>query len=78
MECRLLKLAEILLERFPVLLSLFCSFLNRNLLLDEGGHLKIGEYWIQMLYEQVDPFQDLCMSSYQLTACNSFMNSQLL
>ncbi|KAJ8622902.1 hypothetical protein MRB53_031431 [Persea americana] len=32
----------------------------KNLLLDEGGHLKIGEYWIQMLYEQVDPFQDHC------------------
>ncbi|MFS7983375.1 putative protein kinase [Helianthus anomalus] len=23
----------------------------KNLLQDEGGHLKIGEYWIQMLYE---------------------------
>ncbi|CAN1228258.1 Integrin-linked protein kinase 1 [Linum perenne] len=24
----------------------------RNLLQDGGGHLKIGEYWVQMLYEQ--------------------------
>ncbi|XP_068653643.1 serine/threonine-protein kinase 12-like [Aristolochia californica] len=28
-----------------------------NLLQDEGGHLKIGEYWVQMLYEQKHPFQ---------------------
>lgn len=27
----------------------------RNLLLDEGGRLKIGEYWIQMLYERIHP-----------------------
>lgn len=26
-------------------------YLFRNLLQDEGGHLKIGEYWVQMLYE---------------------------
>ncbi|XP_019154702.1 PREDICTED: integrin-linked protein kinase homolog pat-4-like isoform X2 [Ipomoea nil] len=25
---------------------------TKNLLLDEGGHLKIGEYWVQMLYNQ--------------------------
>ncbi|KAI5559359.1 hypothetical protein POPTR_017G123100v4 [Populus trichocarpa] len=30
----------------------------RNLLLDEGGHLKIGDYWVQMLYEQIHPNQD--------------------
>nr|XP_043616240.1 integrin-linked protein kinase 1-like [Erigeron canadensis] len=29
----------------------------KNLLQDEGGHLKIGEYWVQMLYE-LDPNQD--------------------
>ncbi|KAG4129758.1 hypothetical protein ERO13_D09G101101v2 [Gossypium hirsutum] len=30
----------------------------RNLLQDESGHLKIGEYWVQMLYEQIQPNQD--------------------
>ncbi|GFZ18902.1 integrin-linked protein kinase family [Actinidia rufa] len=30
----------------------------RNLLQDEGGHLKIGEYWVQMLYERIHPNQD--------------------
>ncbi|CAN0913771.1 Integrin-linked protein kinase 1 [Linum grandiflorum] len=29
----------------------------RNLLQDGGGHLKIGEYWVQMLYEQGQPNQ---------------------
>ncbi|TYI10194.1 hypothetical protein ES332_A09G126200v1 [Gossypium tomentosum] len=29
----------------------------RNLLQDESGHLKIGEYWVQMLYEQIQPNQ---------------------
>ncbi|XP_024978397.1 integrin-linked protein kinase 1-like [Cynara cardunculus var. scolymus] len=29
----------------------------KNLLQDEGGHLKIGEYWVQMLYE-LHPNQD--------------------
>ncbi|EXC20566.1 Serine/threonine-protein kinase [Morus notabilis] len=32
----------------------------RNLLLDEGGHLKIGEYWMQMLYEQINSNDDNC------------------
>ncbi|KAM0960551.1 hypothetical protein ACFX2I_025475 [Malus domestica] len=31
---------------------------TRNLLQDEGGHLKIGEYWVQMLYEQINPDQN--------------------
>jgi hypothetical protein len=35
----------------------------RNLLLDEGGHLKIGDYWVQMLYEQIHPNQDNSMFS---------------
>ncbi|KAI4387646.1 hypothetical protein MLD38_000064 [Melastoma candidum] len=30
----------------------------RNLLQDEAGHLKIGEYWVQMFYEQIQPNQD--------------------
>uniref|UniRef100_A0A5B7BTI2 Protein kinase domain-containing protein n=1 Tax=Davidia involucrata TaxID=16924 RepID=A0A5B7BTI2_DAVIN len=30
----------------------------RNLLQDEGGHLKIGEYWVQMLYERIHLNQD--------------------
>ncbi|KAI8031098.1 Integrin-linked protein kinase 1 [Camellia lanceoleosa] len=30
----------------------------RNLLHDEGGHLKIGEYWVQMLYERIHPNQE--------------------
>ncbi|XP_047970039.1 integrin-linked protein kinase 1-like [Salvia hispanica] len=28
---------------------------TRNLLIDEGDQVKIGEYWIQMLYEQIHP-----------------------
>lgn len=35
----------------------------RNLLQDEGGHLKIGEYWVQMLYEQSHPCQENCQST---------------
>ncbi|KAB2611679.1 serine/threonine-protein kinase CTR1-like [Pyrus ussuriensis x Pyrus communis] len=31
---------------------------TRNLLQDEGGHLKIGEYWVQMLYEPINPDQN--------------------
>ncbi|KAK9936629.1 hypothetical protein M0R45_013458 [Rubus argutus] len=31
---------------------------TRNLLQDESGHLKIGEYWVQMLYEQINPDQN--------------------
>lgn len=39
-------------------------FVNcRNLLQDEGGHLKIGEYWVQMLYEQIYPNLDNCTFS---------------
>ncbi|XP_030452073.1 integrin-linked protein kinase 1-like [Syzygium oleosum] len=30
----------------------------RNLLQDEGGHLKIGEYWVPMLYEKIQPNQE--------------------
>lgn len=30
----------------------------RNLLQDEGGHVKIGEYWVQMFYEQIHPNQE--------------------
>ncbi|PRQ29238.1 putative protein kinase TKL-Pl-5 family [Rosa chinensis] len=30
----------------------------RNLFQDEGGHLKIGEYWVQMLHEQINPDQN--------------------
>lgn len=29
----------------------FIFVVPRNLLQDESGHLKIGEYWVQMLYE---------------------------
>nr|XP_011459464.1 PREDICTED: probable serine/threonine-protein kinase DDB_G0271682 [Fragaria vesca subsp. vesca] len=32
---------------------------TRNLWQDEGGHLKIGEYWVQMLYE-LNPDQNGC------------------
>ncbi|XP_021672506.2 integrin-linked protein kinase 1 [Hevea brasiliensis] len=32
----------------------------RNLLQDEGDHLKIGEYWVQIFYEQIHPNQDMC------------------
>lgn len=34
----------------------------RNLLLDEGDHLKIGEYWIHMLYERIHPNQETQLS----------------
>ncbi|KAK6152858.1 hypothetical protein DH2020_012497 [Rehmannia glutinosa] len=30
----------------------------RNLLLDEGDQVKIGEYWVQMLYERIHPNQE--------------------
>ncbi|KAL8034426.1 hypothetical protein ABFX02_12G027600 [Erythranthe guttata] len=30
----------------------------RNLLLDEGDQVKIGEYWVQMLYERIHTNQD--------------------
>ncbi|XAR51496.1 Non-specific serine/threonine protein kinase [Bertholletia excelsa] len=30
----------------------------RNLLQEEGGHLKIGEYWVQMLYQRIHPNPD--------------------
>ncbi|ONK81438.1 uncharacterized protein A4U43_C01F29090 [Asparagus officinalis] len=32
----------------------------RNLLQDEGGHLKIGEYWVQLMYEKMYPYQENC------------------
>ncbi|XP_050226826.1 integrin-linked protein kinase 1-like isoform X2 [Mercurialis annua] len=32
----------------------------KNLLQDEGDHLKIGEYWVQMLYKQIHPNQHMC------------------
>ncbi|XP_051117244.1 integrin-linked protein kinase 1-like [Andrographis paniculata] len=35
----------------------------RNLLLDEGDRLKIGEYWVQMLYVHIQPNQDKSQSS---------------
>ncbi|XP_068647847.1 serine/threonine-protein kinase 12-like [Aristolochia californica] len=41
-----------------------------NLLQDEGGHLKIGEYWVQMLYEQKHSFQKDCEGTHCM-GCNS-------
>ncbi|XP_047313639.1 integrin-linked protein kinase 1-like [Impatiens glandulifera] len=35
-----------------------------NLLHDDGGHLKIGEYWIQMLYQRINTSQDLIISGH--------------
>ncbi|KAJ4707080.1 putative Serine-threonine protein kinase [Melia azedarach] len=32
----------------------------RNLFQDEGDHLKIGEYWVQLFYEQIHPNQSNC------------------
>ncbi|KAK2652349.1 hypothetical protein Ddye_012205 [Dipteronia dyeriana] len=46
---------------------------SRNLLQDEGGHLKIGEYWVQMLYKLIHPNQD----NSQLND-NSIVTSNLL
>ncbi|XP_020519200.1 probable serine/threonine-protein kinase DDB_G0271682 isoform X2 [Amborella trichopoda] len=42
---------------YPIIHNKLCS---RNLLLDDGGHLKIGEYWIQMLYGQKSPHENSC------------------
>lgn len=36
---------------------------SRNLLLDECGHLKIGEYWVQILDNQIYANQDCCMKT---------------
>ncbi|TMW84334.1 hypothetical protein EJD97_025404 [Solanum chilense] len=35
----------------------------KNLLLDECGHLKIGEYWVQILDNQIYANQDCCMKT---------------
>ncbi|KAI3777245.1 hypothetical protein L1987_47043 [Smallanthus sonchifolius] len=48
------SLYDILIKRVGLDLPLALRFaldIARNLLQDEGGHLKIGEYWIKMLYE---------------------------
>lgn len=41
---------------------------------DEGGHLKIGEYWIQMLYEQIHPNQDSRQNHDSLQSVNIARN----
>ncbi|XP_074376225.1 serine/threonine-protein kinase 12-like isoform X3 [Apium graveolens] len=43
----------------------------RNLLQDEGGHLKIGEYWVQMVYKRIPPNQD----SSQRTNISGIINN---
>ncbi|KAI3500170.1 hypothetical protein L1887_35987 [Cichorium endivia] len=48
------SLDDILKKKIGLDLPLALRFaldIARNLLQDEGGHLKIGEYWVQMLYE---------------------------
>ncbi|CAI9282683.1 unnamed protein product [Lactuca saligna] len=48
------SLDDILKKKIGLDLHLALRFaldIARNLLQDEGGHLKIGEYWVQMLYE---------------------------
>ncbi|XP_010316078.1 serine/threonine-protein kinase 12-like isoform X2 [Solanum lycopersicum] len=39
----------------------------KNLLLDECGHLKIGEYWVQILDNQIYANQDCCQTN---NGCN--------
>ncbi|PHT91328.1 hypothetical protein T459_06441 [Capsicum annuum] len=39
----------------------------KNLLLDEGGHIKIGEYWVQILDNQIYANQDGCQLN---SGCN--------
>ncbi|CAN1228260.1 Integrin-linked protein kinase 1 [Linum perenne] len=49
------NLDSILAEKIRLDLPIAIRFaldIARNLLQDGGGHLKIGEYWVQMLYEQ--------------------------
>ncbi|XP_024929031.2 integrin-linked protein kinase 1-like [Ziziphus jujuba] len=43
---------------------------TRNLLQDEGGHLKIGEYWVQMLYERTNPHEDNCQRNDSASMSN--------
>ncbi|KAJ4847529.1 hypothetical protein Tsubulata_003953 [Turnera subulata] len=46
----------------------------RNLLQDEGGHLKIGEYWVQMLYEQIHPNQENCQRNNDSSKITGHLN----
>ncbi|WCJ25290.1 Integrin-linked protein kinase family [Euphorbia peplus] len=46
----------------------------KNLFQDEGDHLKIGEYWVQMLYEQIRPIQDICQRKDVPSSANSQSN----
>ncbi|KAG9455851.1 hypothetical protein H6P81_000359 [Aristolochia fimbriata] len=46
-----------------------------NLLQDEGGHLKIGEYWVQMLYEQKHPCQQDC-EGIECMGCSSLYDTK--
>ncbi|KAL3525498.1 hypothetical protein ACH5RR_013870 [Cinchona calisaya] len=54
-------------KRFPIVHNNLNPW---NLLQDEGGHLKIGEYWIQMLYEQINPNQDSSQEHDSLQSIN--------
>ncbi|XP_027074304.1 serine/threonine-protein kinase 12 isoform X1 [Coffea arabica] len=58
-------------KRFPIVHN---NLNPRNLLQDEGGHLKIGEYWIQMLYEQIHTNQDSRQNHDSLGSINIARN----
>ncbi|KAF3444329.1 hypothetical protein FNV43_RR14019 [Rhamnella rubrinervis] len=47
---------------------------TRNLLQDEGDHLKIGEYWVQMLYERINPNEDNRQVSDSLSLSTNPLN----
>ncbi|XP_077243970.1 serine/threonine-protein kinase 12-like isoform X4 [Tasmannia lanceolata] len=49
----------------------------KNLLQDEGGHLKIGEYWVQMLYEKIHLFEENCQRDDKSSiSCNSLCDTK--
>ncbi|KAL4179242.1 hypothetical protein AMTRI_Chr13g119080 [Amborella trichopoda] len=55
------NLADILRKKLRLDLQTAVRYaldIAKNLLLDDGGHLKIGEYWIQMLYGQKSPHEN--------------------
>ncbi|KAK1326854.1 Serine/threonine-protein kinase CTR1 [Acorus calamus] len=56
------NLNKILREKLRLDIFTFLRYaldIASNLLLDEGGHLKIGDYWAQMIYEKIHPHQEI-------------------
>ncbi|PHT56821.1 hypothetical protein CQW23_05307 [Capsicum baccatum] len=62
------NLQDILGKRLdPTTALRYALDIARNLLLDEGGHIKIGEYWVQILDNQIFANQDGCQLN---SGCN--------